>query len=315
MANDLLQQGIAALRTGNKAQARQLLAHAIQEDPRNEQAWLWLSGTVESDEERVECLNRALAIDPNNEMAQRGLAALRQKQASQPDAPALSQTALRTSPEPASTQSELASEAVQAPSTVGATCAGCGAGIPQGQAVMVRGKDKKAPPKTICPNCATALQETFEAETENPNLLGALILGLSAAVVSALVWYLFVALTRYQIGFVAVGVGFLIGVAVRFGAGSQRGIALQFISVAIALLAMGTSEYLIVRHFAVQALAEEGDRVTLDLDRCIGCGLCVSTCPSGALTLLRKPEGEQTPMPVTMDATWRTIAQAQAEMQ
>jgi Fe-S-cluster-containing hydrogenase component 2 len=64
----------------------------------------------------------------------------------------------------------------------------------------------------------------------------------------------------------------------------------------------------------MQALAEDGDRVALNTDRCIGCGLCVSTCPSGALALVRKPDSERTQPPITMDATWRTIAQAQAEM-
>jgi Fe-S-cluster-containing hydrogenase component 2 len=33
-----------------------------------------------------------------------------------------------------------------------------------------------------------------------------------------------------------------------------------------------------------------GDGATApDLDRCIGCGLCVSTCPTGAVTLRAKP--------------------------
>ena len=30
----------------------------------------------------------------------------------------------------------------------------------------------------------------------------------------------------------------------------------------------------------------------IDLDRCIGCGLCVTTCPNEVLTLVRKPESE-----------------------
>ena len=64
----------------------------------------------------------------------------------------------------------------------------------------------------------------------------------------------------------------------------------------------------------MQALADEGGRVTLNTDRCIGCGLCVTTCPSGALTLVRKPDSEWTQIPVTLDATWRIISQAQAEM-
>jgi len=69
-----------------------------------------------------------------------------------------------------------------------------------------------------------------------------------------------------------------------------------------------------VERCQMQALAEDGDRVALNTDRCIGCGLCVSTCPSGALMLVRKPDSERTQPPTTMDATWRTIAQAQTEM-
>ncbi len=64
----------------------------------------------------------------------------------------------------------------------------------------------------------------------------------------------------------------------------------------------------------MQAIAEAGDRVTLNADRCIGCGLCVSTCPTGALQLVRKPDSLHTNIPDTLDATWRIIAQARAEM-
>jgi electron transport complex protein RnfB len=64
----------------------------------------------------------------------------------------------------------------------------------------------------------------------------------------------------------------------------------------------------------MQALAENGDRVRHDAGRCIGCGLCVSTCPTRALTLVRKPGSKQVQPPRTLDATWRIIAEAQAKM-
>jgi Fe-S-cluster-containing hydrogenase component 2 len=47
----------------------------------------------------------------------------------------------------------------------------------------------------------------------------------------------------------------------------------------------------------MEALKLEADEVRLDVDRCIGCGLCVSTCPTHSLTLVRKPQSEQQEVP------------------
>jgi len=38
-------------------------------------------------------------------------------------------------------------------------------------------------------------------------------------------------------------------------------------------------------------------QAALDTDRCIGCGLCVTTCPTGSLSLVRKPEARQPYVP------------------
>jgi hypothetical protein len=67
---------MAALRAGDRARARELLAAAVRANPHSAQAWLWLSGTLDDPDRQRECLNRALAIDPNNVAAQQGLDAL-----------------------------------------------------------------------------------------------------------------------------------------------------------------------------------------------------------------------------------------------
>jgi hypothetical protein len=72
----VLEQGIVALKAGRKAQARALLARAVRQNPRDERAWLWLSGAVETEAERRTCLERVLALDPDNEAARRGLDSL-----------------------------------------------------------------------------------------------------------------------------------------------------------------------------------------------------------------------------------------------
>jgi hypothetical protein len=70
-----LRQAVAAAKEGRKAEARQLLEMVLDADERNEQAWLWMSGVVDSDEERIICLENVLAINPQNQAARKGLAA------------------------------------------------------------------------------------------------------------------------------------------------------------------------------------------------------------------------------------------------
>jgi hypothetical protein len=71
--NELLRRGIAAAKAGHREQAREILLSVIELDERVELAWLWLSGVVDSLEDRRICLENVLTINPDNANAQAGL--------------------------------------------------------------------------------------------------------------------------------------------------------------------------------------------------------------------------------------------------
>jgi hypothetical protein len=75
----LLDEGIASLRVGDREEARRKLMQVINVDERNEHAWLYLSEAVESDEDRQICLENVLTINPANERAETELKALKDK--------------------------------------------------------------------------------------------------------------------------------------------------------------------------------------------------------------------------------------------
>jgi hypothetical protein len=65
----LYSEGVAAIRAGDQAAGRQRLAQVLKAQPNHADAWYWLSTAVETDKERVYCLRKALAINPNHEAA------------------------------------------------------------------------------------------------------------------------------------------------------------------------------------------------------------------------------------------------------
>jgi membrane protein YdbS with pleckstrin-like domain len=74
--DDLTNQGIQALKGGEKDRARSLFLSALEIDADDARAWLWLSGAVESEQDRLDCLEQVIRIDPNNQAAAKGVALL-----------------------------------------------------------------------------------------------------------------------------------------------------------------------------------------------------------------------------------------------
>jgi Fe-S-cluster-containing hydrogenase component 2 len=64
----------------------------------------------------------------------------------------------------------------------------------------------------------------------------------------------------------------------------------------------------------MEALRLDDGTVVLDADRCIGCGLCVTTCPTNSLSLRRKPESAQAHIPRDIVDTTIKLGQARGKL-
>lgn len=117
-------------------------------------------------------------------------------------------------------------------------------------------KGKKGQTVYLCEKCRAVAEKAFKEETQNPNMALAVVLGGIAALIAGVAWYLLTVSTGYQIGYVAIGVGFIIGHAVIWGSGKKRGPSLQIMSAAITVLTLLVSQYFIVLYYARKYLLE-----------------------------------------------------------
>jgi len=78
MSQEKLQQAISMIKAGNKQAGQKLLGEVLTENPKNEQAWLWMSTLVPLDKQ-IFCLEKALSINPANMQARDQLMRLKQR--------------------------------------------------------------------------------------------------------------------------------------------------------------------------------------------------------------------------------------------
>lgn len=72
----MLQDAVEALRQGERQRARDMLTRLLKEDQKNAEVWVWLSAAMDTQKERLYCLQTALKLDSENTAAKRGLVLL-----------------------------------------------------------------------------------------------------------------------------------------------------------------------------------------------------------------------------------------------
>lgn len=72
----LFQEAVEALHAGDRARAKDLLTRLLKTEQNNATYWVWMSAAVETNKERIYCLQTALHIDPEHAAAKRGMVLL-----------------------------------------------------------------------------------------------------------------------------------------------------------------------------------------------------------------------------------------------
>jgi pimeloyl-ACP methyl ester carboxylesterase len=70
---DILQAGIAAVKSGDRERAAGLLAQVIKADPNSEEGWYWLGLSLSAPDQRDYCFRRVLALNPDHGKARQQL--------------------------------------------------------------------------------------------------------------------------------------------------------------------------------------------------------------------------------------------------
>ena len=154
-------------------------------------------------------------------------------------------------PEPAVPEAvSSAACCAQADAKTQKACTLCGKPVCRNCRHLVNGKH-------VCATCRQQIEAELAAEQAGAgNLPAAVGAGLAASLVSGAVWAGIVVAANVEVGYVALGVGWLTGTAVHYGSGKKRGQLLQIIAVACSALGLLLGKYFAVVHFCKVEVAK-----------------------------------------------------------
>lgn len=129
-------------------------------------------------------------------------------------------------------QFDVARTTADAPgSTAGVTCSACGQPIPDHYF--------DANGHALCEPCRDQLARQLEVPGGAGVFLHALAFGLGGAVLGAVLYYAVIAITNFEIGIVAIAIGYMVGYAVRLATGQRGGRRFQVLALVLTYWSVG----------------------------------------------------------------------------
>ncbi len=114
--------------------------------------------------------------------------------------------------------------------------------------------------KEVCTDCRGKVVAELQAEQAGgvhyPAAIGG---GVVAAVLCGAAWAAMVVVTNFEIGYAAVGVGFVVGYGVLLGARKKRGRNLQWLALGCAVLGLVLGKYFTIVHLILTNVEEAKD--------------------------------------------------------
>ena len=139
---------------------------------------------------------------------------------------------MESTPErPSGLQFETATPQAGSTEATGVTCAVCQRTIAD-EYFDVNGK-------SVCATCRGALETHAETPPGSAPLIRAGLMGLVAAVLGGVLYYGVIAITNFEIGIVAIAIGYMVGYAMRMGTGGRGGRRFQVLAVVLTYWAVG----------------------------------------------------------------------------
>ena len=234
--------GIALAQAGRHPEAIEHLRQATSLNPASAQAHYNLGianlGAQDNQQARAE-FQTALQLDPGYAQAQQAL-----------DRLSPSATATSTVPDPSTppASADLGTIGMAAPAATDLPAVPVGPGASNLVASSSTAQQAVEPTSSV-----SVPREPLKAA----DFFKALVFGTLAAVIGAFVWDKFVYYTNIQFGLIAVGVGFLVGMAVSMGASGKGALSLQILGALLACFAMLLGQALIIMDVARGQYAQE----------------------------------------------------------